>query len=326
MKIAVTGANGHLGANVVRALLRARQDVIAVVRRKSNCDSLDGLDLQIRHADVTDANDLPHALDGASHVINLAAVISIDGDKGGLVPRTNVGGPRAVADACLKLRSRLVHVSSIHAFRSDPNSSVLDETADRPNADAFSYDRSKYLGEQAVREKVAEGLDAVILNPTGIIGPHDYGSSYAGKMLIQLFNGHLPALVDGGFDWVDVRDVASACVAALQRGAAGENYILSGTFATMNELAGLCELISGKPRPRISLPLWAAALGLPFLATWCRLTASPPLYTRESLKALEDAIRNVSSRKAVEALGYSARPLKLTLEDCHEWYRRSQGV
>ncbi len=326
MKVAVTGANGHLGANVVRALLRAQHEVIAVVRSSSNCDSLDELNLQIRRADVTDANDLTHALTGASHVINLAAVISIDGDKGGLVSKTNVAGPRLVADACLKLRARMVHVSSIHAFRSDPDSPVLDETANRPGVDAFTYDRSKYLGEQAVREKVAEGLDAVILNPTGIIGPHDYGSSYAGKMLVQMFSGRLPALVDGGFDWVDARDVASSCVAALRLGETGENYILSGTFATMTELAALCELVSGRPGPRISLPIWVAALALPFLAAWCRLTASPPLYTRESLKALAEANLNVSSTKAADVLGYSARPLKLTLADCYEWYRHSKGA
>ncbi|MCP5080428.1 MAG: NAD-dependent epimerase/dehydratase family protein [Alphaproteobacteria bacterium] len=322
MKVAVTGANGHLGANVVRALLGAQHEVIAVVRDSSNCKSLNDLDVQLRRAEATNANDVTRALQGASHVINLAAVISIDGDPDGLVSKTNVMGPQVVADACLKLRARMVHVSSIHAFSSDPDRPALDETADRPSADAFSYDRSKYLGEQAVREKITAGLDAVILNPTGIIGPYDYGSSYAGKMLSQMFNSNLPALVDGGFDWVDARDVAASCVAALTRGATGENYILSGKFATMKELAGLCERVSGKPGPRISFPIWVAALGLPILAAWCRLTASPPLYTRESLKALQDANRNVSSKKASEALGHSARPLPLTLADCYEWYRR----
>ena len=322
MKVAVTGANGHLGANVVRALLDAQHEVIAVVRDSSNCQSLSALDVELRRADVTNANDTIRALQGASHVIHLAAVISINGDRDGLVSKTNALGPQIVAGACLQLGARLVHVSSIHAYRSDPNSPVLDETAERPGAHAFSYDRSKYLGDQNVREKVADGLDAVILNPTGILGPHDYGTSYAGQMLSQLFGSGLPALVDGGFDWVDARDVAASCVAALTRGTAGENYILSGRFATMKELADLSERVSGKPAPRISLPIWVAALGLPVLAVWCRLTASPPLYTRESLKALLDANRNVSSRKAADALGHSARPLPLTLADCYEWYHQ----
>lgn len=323
MKVAVTGANGHLGANVVRALLDAQYEVVAVVRDSSDCQSLEGLVVELRRADVTDAHAVLEALRGASHVINLAAIISINGDRGGLVSKTNVLGPQNVAEACLKLGARLVHVSSVHAYISDPGRAFLDETANRPGANAFAYDRSKYLGEEAVREKIAEGLDAVILNPTGIIGPHDYGSSYAGDMLRQLLSSGLPALVDGGFDWVDARDVAASCVAALNRGTAGENYILSGNFATIRELAELCGQVSGKSAPRLTIPFWAAAMGLPVLNLWCRLSAAPPLYTKESLGALREANRNVSSKKAADALGHSARPLSQTLADCYQWYGRS---
>ncbi len=323
MKVAVTGANGHLGANVVRALIEAGHGVIAMVRRGTDTNSLDGLDIEIRHGDVLDPDSLVRAFKDASHVINLAAVISISGDKDGLVSRTNVGGPTNVAEACKTLGvKRMVHVSSIHAFVSNPEMPVVDENATRPGAKAFAYDRSKYQGEQAALKAAADELDIIILNPTGIIGPHDHGTSFTGKMLQQMFEGRLPALVNAGFDWVDVRDVAQACVAALIQGRPNENHILSGRYATIPELAALCEKTSGTKAPKIALPIWVATLGLPFLASWSKLTCSPPLYTWESLMILKDANRNVSSAKAASELGYSARPLEQTIADCYQWYSR----
>ncbi len=321
MKIAITGANGHVGANVVRAVITAGHEAVAIVRRNSDTRSLRGLDVDIRHADVLVPSTLLPAFSGCSHVINLAAVISISGDKSGRVMRTNVEGPRNVAAACLEAGiTRLIHVSSIHAFHSNPNKAIMDESATRPKSNSFKYDRSKYLGELEVRQIIGQGLDAIILNPTGILGPHDYGTSLAGAMLKKLFSGALPILVNGGFDWVDVRDVAKVCVTALSHGKSGENYLLPGHFATFRKLDGICGEISENHVSRLFIPIWIAVLGLPFIGAWTKLSRKPQLYTWESLQTLRNASQNISAAKARQSLGYTTRPLKQSLRDCHLWY------
>ena len=115
---------------------------------------------------------------------------------------------------------KLVHVSSVHAYDMDPLDDVLDETRTQV-ADSTrhpAYDRSKALGERVIREYVEKGLDAVIVNPSGIMGPVDHGPSRLGQMLCDLANGKLPALLDGGFDCVDVRDVTNTVLAAGEKG------------------------------------------------------------------------------------------------------------
>src|SRR5690606_13352249 len=210
MTVVVTGASGHLGANLVRTLLERGEQVRVLVHRSAQ--ALADLDDQIERAEgsVCEPESLASAFAEVDRVYHLAGVISIDGDPDGRVHKVNVEGTRNVARACHEQGvGRLVHVSSVHAFDMNPRDEVLDETrpqvGDSPHHSA--YDRSKALGERAVREFVDAGLDAVIVNPTGIIGPVDYGPSRLGQLLGELASGKLPALLDGGFDFVDVRDV-----------------------------------------------------------------------------------------------------------------------
>lgn len=313
MHCLVTGASGHIGGNLVRDLLARGDRVRVLVRRDRR--AIDGLPVEAVSGDVEDRASLAEAARGMEVVFHCAARISIVGDEGGLVHRTNVEGTRNVVGACAAAGvRRLVHFSSIHAFDPHPRFEPLDETRPLVGDGAAAYDRSKAAGVRVVDEAVARGLDAVIVHPTSVVGPHDYKPSRMGQAVWDLARGRLPMLIPGGFDWVDVRDVCAGALAAADRGRRGERYLLSGTWTTVAELARRVAVVSGVPAPRLTCPSWLARVGSPFVVGWARLVGGSPLYTSEALDAL-DSPRDVRHEKASGDLGYAPRPLDDTVRD-----------
>lgn len=325
MRAALTGASGHLGANVLRALVAAGHDVRAIVREDAR--ALEGLPVERVEADLFDPDSLRHAFRGRETVFHLAGRISIAGDRDGLVRRTNVLGTRNVAAASLAEGvRRLVHVSSIHAFADPGEGRVLDESA--PSATGPShpaYDRSKAEGEREVLEAASRGLEVAILEPAATIGPHDFKPSRMGRVLCDLAARRVPALVGGGFAWVDSRDVASAAVAAASAGRPGGRYLLAGAWRSVGDVAGIVAKETGVPSPRFTCPLALARLAAPFAEGWARLTGKEPLFTRESLRALRGH-RNVSCARAREDLGFRPRPLEETIADTLSWFRERGAI
>lgn len=325
LKLAVTGSTGHVGAALLKALTKEGYEVIAIYRNELKLNLLEGSFSQKRQGDVLDFEFLKDAFLGCDAVIHLAGVISIDGDPDGQVMKVNVEGTRNVVEACMAAGvKKLIHFSSIHSMMYDEYSPIVNEESPLADATCTKYDYSKALGELEVQKGVEKGLEACILNPTGIIGPYDYWGSHSGNMLLDLFNGTMPALVKGGFDWVDVRDVAKAAILALEKGKKGEKYLIGGHWAMAMDLANLAHRVSGRKPPRIVFPIWAAMLGLPFVKLQSKLTKKPPMYTYEALKVLKHASRNMSFEKARNELAYEAKPLEETIRDAFEWYK-SEG-
>jgi dihydroflavonol-4-reductase len=316
---AVTGASGHLGANLVRALLEEGHAVRALVR--DDVRALEGLPVERVRGDVLDPPSLGPLVAGAGAVFHLAARISIAGDPDGLVLRTNVEGPRHVAAACLAARvPRLVHVSSIHALAARPAGAPVDERRGPADAEpgAPAYHRSKALGEREVLAAAARGLGVVVVRPTAVLGPHDHKPSRMGRVLLALARGRMPGLVAGGFDWVDARDVARAAVTAARSGRAGGRYLLPGHWRTLSEVARAVAAWSGRPPPRLVVPMALARLGAPVAEAWARLSGGEPLFTRESLHALRH-YRHVRGAEATRDLGWAPRPFEVTVRDALDW-------
>jgi dihydroflavonol-4-reductase len=314
----VTGATGHLGAALVRALLAEGRRVRAVNREPGA--SLAGLDVEFVAADVLDVDAMRGAFAGADVVYHLAGRISIAGDPDGQVRATNVDGARHSTVAALDAGvERFVHCSSIHAF-DIASDTVITEASPRAVATHLpAYDRSKAAGEREVRAAVARGLDAVITNPTGVIGPFDFAPSRMGAVFLALARRRLPALVAGGFDWVDVRDVADGMIAAEQRGRTGENYVLGGRRLAVRELAQLATAATGVRVPRFDVPRAIASAAAPAGLRWAGWRGTQALFTPESLRTLgADPI--VSSAKAARELGYTARPTSETVADLYDWF------
>ncbi len=315
----VTGASGHLGANLVRHLLAVGRPVRVLAY--GDLRSLAGLPVERAAGDVLDEPSLTRAFQGAEVVYHLAACISILGAQRGRVEAVNVGGTRHVVRACQAAGvRRLVHMRSIHAFCQFPRDAPLDESrgpSDKLRAPA--YDQSKARAEREVLAGVERGLDAVILNPTAVLGPFDFQPSRMGRVLRALRRGDLPALVPGGFDWVDARDVAAAALSAAERGRSGERYLLSGTYLSVAGLAALVAEVSGTRAPRWLLPHWLLRGAAPLAELWSRVSRAEPLLTRDALVALRTGHPSIRHDKARAELGFAPRPLRTTIEDALRW-------
>ena len=324
MTTVVTGASGFIGGAVVRALLDEGHDVRAVDLVRG--PTLDGLDVEFVETDVLEPTEVAEAISGADAVYHLAAVISITGDPTGAVRRVNVGGVRNVARAALNAGvRRMVHCSSVHAFDLKSGGGTITENSPKATAPGLPpYDRSKAAGEGALQEVIGDGLDAVIVNPTGVLGPLDHAPSRTGQAFLAMFNGRLPALVDGGFDWVDSRDVARAILTVDRSGKTGENYLLPGHYRTLGELAELAEAVSGTRAPSRTVPMWAARMWSPIGDVLGRRSGSALTFTRESLHALEDCPA-ISGQKAADTLGHRPRPIEETVNDIYAWFK-DQGL
>lgn len=317
MRCAITGAGGYLGLNLIERLLADGHEVRAL-DVAARPDHLEGRSVDWRPGDVLDAGALPALLDGCEVVFHLAARITL-ADVDDLAWRINTEGARNVANAALSVGvRRLVHCSSVHAFDQYRCGGVIDEATVRSTDPGLPvYDRSKYEGEVEVRRVVERGLDAVIVNPTGVFGPADYGPSRVNGLLLQAARGRVPVFVAGGFDFVDVRDVASGLAAASEKGDTGANYLLGGEWTTMLELAQVAAATTGRMRPRVALPLGVVRALVP-LARPIAALAGSDLMNEAAVGALESAPR-VDCTRARTGLGYRPRPAAATVRDLVAW-------
>lgn len=325
MKIAITGASGHVGANLTRLLLDKGHEVSVLYFNDDR--GFKNLNVRSVRGSVLEKDTLTELIKGSEIVYHLAATISISGDKSGNVHNVNVNGPKNITEVCKEENvRRLIHFSSIHAFQQFPLDETLDET--RPTVGGFghAYDMSKSAGEHIVMDAAAKGLDAVVLSPTSIMGPYDFKPSFVGQFLLKLYNRNLPALVDGGYDWVDVRDIAQAAYNAIDRGVKGEKYLLSGTWMSVKDISQLAEKITGKKAPTWICPAWLAKVGLPLFNIADKMKGNTPLYTKEALEILASGNRKICCDKAKQNLGVTPRPLVETVTDAYKWFKENNYI
>jgi dihydroflavonol-4-reductase len=324
--ILVTGAAGHIGNVLVRELLARGEQVRALVLPGEDCASLVGLPLERVEGNVLDPASLDRALQGVSLVFHLAGVISISPGHDERVELVNVIGTMNLLDAIRRSSvRRLVYTGSIHAFQRVPHGILMDESLpfDPDNA-IGEYDRSKARASLAVLEAARSGLDAVIVCPTGVIGPYDFHLSEMGCLVQLTLRSLIRFDIAGAYDFVDVRDVAAGLILAAEKGSAGEVYILSGEQIQMARLNALVQEQAGQHRLRIGLPGWLLR-ALARLTPWYyRLAHSRPLLTPYSI---ETVLGNsaVSSAKAQRELGYTARPLVDSIRDTVRWFQQNQN-
>ncbi len=319
MLTVVTGASGHIGNNLVGALLAEGRKVRVLTHRGDT--SLTGLAVEKVRGDICDLASLEAAFAGADVVYHLAAKVSIESSGWDELNIINCDGTRNVTDACRSQKvRRLVHFSSIDAIEQKPITILVNESSP-PAAGKHHppYDRSKAAGEAIVREAVGQGLDAVIINPTAVVGPFDFQPSHQGQMLLMMARGKMPALVDGGFDWVDVRDVVWGAVQTEKTAPRGAKYILGGHWASLADIAAIVEKCGGEKAPSFTCPLWMAAAAAPVMTAFEHAKGKRPLYTRASIIAV-NSNKCISHEKAARELGYHPRPLDETIRDTLDWF------
>lgn len=236
--------------------------------------------------------------------------------------RVNIGGMKNVIAACKKNKvKRLVYTSSVHAFVELPHGQLIDETAPvDPERVVGHYAKTKAKATLLLREAVREGLDAVIVYPSGIIGPYSYNLSNMGQMMIDYVRGRIPVMIEGTYDFVDVRDVATGIILSIEKANPGDEFILSGYQISLKQMFYILQNVTGRKIPRIYCPNWLLKLFIPFVHIVFRFIRKVPTLTSYSLYTLSSNSL-FSHEKATRELGYHPRHIARTIEDTIEWFK-----
>jgi nucleoside-diphosphate-sugar epimerase len=319
--ILVTGATGHIGNVLVRKLLAQGEKVRALVWRGEDASSIQGLDVERVEGDVLDPASLAPALDGVDTVYHLAGIISIMPGQNPFVWKVNVEGTRNVLAAARRASvKRLVYTSSIHAIKRAPQGVEMDESfgfdANNPYGE---YDRSKATASLEVQNAAQADLDAVIVCPTGVVGPYDFRGSEMGEVIRGAAEAKPMFYVEGAYDFVDVRDVADGMIAAAGKGRRGESYILGGNKISVRYMLETVREVTGKAFSSIKIPFSLAEFAAKFTPWYYRRIKAKPRFTPYSLEVLQSN-SNISHAKAERELGYKPRPVLETIADTVRWY------
>jgi dihydroflavonol-4-reductase len=317
-KVLVTGANGHIGSNVIRALLAAGSTPIGFVRDKSDRRALAGLDVELRVGDLLDTASLERAMDGVEIVFHVGAVHRNFAPDPASIERPAIDGTKNAIQAARKRGVRRVVLTSSGAtigFAPDP-ARPLDEShfLDKPHS---AYIRGKVLSERlALLEAMTGTPDIVVLNPSGVFGPFDYRLTPATRALIGLLQGD-PAFLTVSV--TDVRDVAKAHLLAAESGAPGRRYLVTGDVVAPKELAALYRDLAGiKPlcfRPPGFLLRW---LGRSAIGKARRSGTDTP-FDPDALEDLAGGHLAYDSTRSRSELGMTYRPARQVLGDAFRW-------
>lgn len=317
----VTGATGFVGSAVARALLARGHRVRALVRAGSDRANLEGLDLEPFVGDLTDPASLARAVAGCDHVMHVAADYRIWVPDPAAMLAANVDGTRALMLAAQAAGvGRIVYCSSVAALGLTRDGTPADETTAVAEENVVGiYKKSKYRAEQAVLALVRDhGLDAVIVNPAAPVGPRDIKPTPTGKLIADAAAGRMPAYLETGINVVHVDDVAEGHMLALERGRAGERYILGAENLSLHDLLALIDDVAGRKRNRLRLPraaVWPLALASEALARF----GVEPLVTRDHLRMAKKTMF-FSNAKAVRELGFAPRPARAAVADALAWF------
>lgn len=314
----VTGATGFLGWHVARCLLLRGYRVRALARPGSQVRELE---VEIARGDLRDPASVERAASGCGVIFHVAADYRLWTPDPHELYRSNVGGTRNVLAAARACRAeRVVYTSTVGTIGIPESGLGDEETPVRLRDMVGAYKRSKFLAEMAVQQEAQAGLPVVIVNPTAPIGDHDFKPTPTGRIILDFLRGAMPACIDTGLNFVDVRDVAEGHLLALERGCDGERYILGSENLTLEEFFRRLAAASGLPAPRHRIPYWVAFAAALASTGWARLSGRPPRAPLEGVRMARKKMF-VSSEKARRRLGYQPQPIEGALRRAVEWFR-----
>ncbi|MDO4275944.1 MAG: NAD-dependent epimerase/dehydratase family protein [Eubacteriales bacterium] len=318
----VTGADGHLGGTILRQLIANEEEVRGLIL-PGNKKKFPG-QVDYYEGNITDPDTLENffTFSGKRRVIciHTAGLVDISGKLNRRLYETNVLGTRNIIKMCVRHKvSRLIYTSSVHAIPENGKDGMIREIDD------FSiyrlveggYAKTKAMATLCVLRAVQKGLDAVVLHPSGIIGPYESPGNHLVQLIKDYMEGLLPACVKGSYDFVDVRDIAEACIAAADKAQSGQCYILSNKRYQLSEILDIVRHYAGGPRLLV-LPVFAARMMIPVLYVYSKLTKQRPLFTAYSLHTL-GSNSYFSHEKAAMELGYHPRDIEETIRDTVDW-------
>ena len=322
-KYLVTGATGFLGRAVVEALVRRKAQVSALVLRSDPYIRLLPKEVHTVIGDVCDKGALADFFadaDSSTCVIHCAGIVSVASRPGARLYQVNVGGTWSVLRQCMEHDvGKLVYVSSVHAIPETPKGCIITEACEfSPGLVDGDYAKSKAAATELVFGAAERGLNASIVFPSGIIGPGDVQGGSFTSMAKSFLAGKLPFAVRGGYDFVDVRDVADGILACAESGKAGKGYILSGRYVTIRKMLQIVGAAAKRRYRPICLPLGLARLAAPSYERRSLKRQRPLFFTPYSVAVLASN-GQFSHAAASECFAYQPRPLEQTLRDMAAW-------
>ena len=333
MTTLVTGATGHVGANLVRELVNQGNQVRVLLRppgtaqrtadQQKGREGLAGLEVETIEGDLRDENSLRTAVDGCDRVYHVAALVSIRSSDKEALTDVNVMGTRRLLDACRDAGvKRIVHTSSFGAVGSNPNGPSTENDFIDPYESTTDYEKSKAFAEVEVLKQAVRGLEVVIVNPSAVIGPNDFRPSMMGKTMIDFAHGKLKAFIPGAFDFVPAQDVTAGHLLAMEKGTPGERYLLTGEQVSVDQMMQWLSEDTGRPIPRLRIPA-RAMLPIAVAKDWVDRRLFPeriPRFTRHSIRLLTSG-RFGSTERAKRELGLRPTPIRQAFRDAIGWYR-----
>jgi len=329
-KYLVTGATGFLGRAVLKELSGRGSEIRALVLENDPLACELPPEVRVVVGDVCDEAALSRffsGADGQSCVIHCAGIVSVASHPGDRLYRVNVGGTSNILRHCERCRvGKLVYVSSVHAIPEQPKGTEMTEDAVfSPDLVRGDYAKSKAIATALVFEAAERGLNASVVFPSGVIGPGDSGKGSITSMLLSFLSGKLPLAVKGGYDFVDVRDVAYGISACAEHGLPGRGYILSGQYASIRDILDAVRKSARTGRVVSYLPTCLAKAVAPFYEKQS-IRKRRPLYFTPYAVAVLESNGLFSRRAAAAAFGYAPRSLQSSIHDTVLWLKRTQKM
>ncbi len=338
----VTGATGFLGSHVARVLAEQGAELRLLVRPTSDLRNIDDLKGDRVVGDLRDAGSISKVLSGCDVVFHVAAEYRLWVRDPGEMYRSNVEGTRSLLEAARKQGvRRVVYTSSVATMGFTSNhaaaelrsawtgegarphtSTVADEESPVSLADMIGhYKRSKFMAEQVAVAAARSGVDVVIVNPTTPVGERDIKPTPTGRIVLDFLKRKFPAYVETGLNLVDATECARGHVQALDKGRAGERYILGGENLTLKQILDRLAAITGLKSPTLKLPyVFALATGVVDEMVTGRLLGREPRATIDAVR-MGRKMMFVSSAKAGRELGWRTVPVDGALRRSVDWFR-----
>ena len=329
----VTGAAGFLGSNICAQLLERGERVRAFVLEGDKAAQYLPKEVEIVYGNLCDKASLKPFFtidEGVATVcIHVASMVTVNPYYRKALLDVNVGGTANIIDLCLEHTEcqKLIYVSSTGAIPELPHGQRITEV-EEVNLDQVEgwYSKSKAMATNNVYTAIRErGLKACVVYPTGIMGPNDYALSETTSTIIKIIKGEMAAGIDGSFNMVDVRDLAAGCIAAANKGRIGEGYILGNEVIRFKTMSKIISQEAGCKPVKFFLPIWAAEMIARSMERKAAKTGKMPLMTSFSVYNLK---RNneFDYSKAILELGYTTRPLDVTLKDQIKWLKDNRLI
>ena len=324
MTVLVTGANGFMGSNIVRELIKDGADVRVTIRKDSDTRNIDDLDVETVFCDIRDKESVKSALKGCDTLYHSAAYFAHWAADKKLFYNINVEGTKnLLEEALFQGLEKVVYTSTSNTIGSHGAGNFVKEDAEFNGWEAGDhYAISKYLAEIEAKKICEKGLPLVIVNPTLVIGVRDRKPTPSGALIVDIANGDMPGYIEGAINVIDVEDVARGHIQAAQKGRIGERYLFGNENLYVGDFFKLIAEIAGVKPPKRKIPYRVALLLGYLFQVGARITKKPPIVSVSQVR-LGKMGEHFDCSKAINELGLKQTPIKKTIEKAINWFREN---